>query len=261
VEPAEAARPAGRRKSEKPAAAARSTATSPAGATARGEPPAAANAAGADAGDLPPALRPTDSVAERLQVEGTGEQAPTPAAPDGDARPSAIQRIHAAERFSDQLLQRSATDPATGHDLRPADQQRLIQRVARAIEAASQRGGPLRLRLRPPELGRLRLEVSLRDGQLSARIEAETEATKSLLLHQLPQLRERLAERGFQVTQFDVDVSQQQGGDHAFDAPDAEHAPRRTPGRVQSAAARPASTELAPDQYLAAQPGRLNVVI
>jgi flagellar hook-length control protein FliK len=94
--------------------------------------------------------------------------------------------------------------------LTEAERVRFVQRVARAFHSMSDEGGEVRLRLSPPELGSLRLEVSLRDGVLSARLEAETSSARNLLLDNLPALRERLAEQNIKVERFDVDVREEQ---------------------------------------------------
>lgn len=104
----------------------------------------------------------------------------------------------------------TATDETT--TLSQADRMRLVQRVARAVQTAQERGGDLRLRLSPPELGSLRLQVRLTDGALSARIEADNPAAKQVLIDHLPALRERLAEQNIRVERFDVDLSNSGGG-------------------------------------------------
>jgi flagellar hook-length control protein FliK len=86
------------------------------------------------------------------------------------------------------------------------DTARFVGRVTRAFHFAQERGGTLQLRLSPPELGSLRLELIVKDGVLSANLEAETPAAKQLLLENLPALRERLAEQNVRVERFDVDI-------------------------------------------------------
>lgn len=100
-----------------------------------------------------------------------------------------------------------APDPQAGTAMETADRVRFVQRVARAMETADMRGTPLRIRLHPPELGTLRLEVMVRNGAMSARLEAETEAARTLLLDHLPMLRERLAEHNLRIDRFDVQWS------------------------------------------------------
>ena len=84
--------------------------------------------------------------------------------------------------------------------------------MARAFEALGDRGGSVRLKLHPPELGSLRLHVTLRDGLLTARVEAETTTARSILLDNLPALRERLAAQDVKIDRFDVDLSDRSFG-------------------------------------------------
>jgi flagellar hook-length control protein FliK len=93
------------------------------------------------------------------------------------------------------------------------DSAKFVQRVANAFSAVGQRNGSIRLKLYPPELGSLRMEITVKNGTLNARVEAETAAARSALVDNLPLLRERLAEQGIKVARFDVEVSDQsQGG-------------------------------------------------
>jgi len=87
------------------------------------------------------------------------------------------------------------------------DRVRFVQRVARAFEAISDRSRSVRLRLSPPELGSLRLEVTVRNGVMNARVEAETATARNLLLDNLGALRERLAQQDIKIDQFTVDLT------------------------------------------------------
>ena len=174
------------------------------------------------------------------QASASERAAPPPAAgQDVQARADANSRVHSlTERLPDQLFGRSSATAHASPELTQPDQLRLLQRVARAIEAAPQRGGFLRLRLRPPELGAMRLEVSLQGGHLTARIETETQQARNVLLEHLPQLRERLAEQGIQVEKFDVDVSSRDSSDTPFESHDANDSlppPPAAPPRRRSA--------------------------
>jgi flagellar hook-length control protein FliK len=106
-----------------------------------------------------------------------------------------------------------AGDGAQAPGAEQAERVQFIQRVARAFEAAADRGGTLRLRLHPPELGSLRLELSLRRGAMTARLETETEAARTMLLDNLPALRQRLAEHQIRVERFDVQWTGPSAGD------------------------------------------------
>ena len=145
---------------------------------------------------------------------------------------SPLENNGAPSRFAQHLLARTAEPNGRSLNITDADQTRFIDRVARAIQATGDRGGTLRLRLSPPELGSLTLEVKVQGGAVSARVEADTPAARMLLLENLPVLRERLAEQGMRVDQFDVDLTDrhtggtpedlQQNDQHQEDRPQAE---------------------------------------
>jgi flagellar hook-length control protein FliK len=122
-----------------------------------------------------------------------------------------------------------------GEGLTEAERARFVQRVASAFRSFGDEGGEVRLRLSPPELGSLRVELTVRDGILSARLEAETSAARNLLLDNLPALRERLAEQNIKVEKFDVDVRderRQSSGEQFTGQPDQGRQGDRQRGRT-----------------------------
>jgi len=126
----------------------------------------------------------------------------------GDPEPSASSPT----RFAQHLVARGGERPADNIQLNNADQMRFVDRVARAFRAAEGRQGVVRLRLSPPELGSLRLEIKVQGGALAARLEADTSMARSLLMENLPVLRERLAEQGIRIEQFDVELLDRREG-------------------------------------------------
>jgi flagellar hook-length control protein FliK len=173
----------------------------------RAEAPAAA-AAEATAGAAAPA-----AVAAAPVERFTGDEAPlesvtaAPAeAPPTRREGSALARL-AAERS---LQPGGAAPPDDGASA--AERGRFVGRVEGAIRAAHQRDGRVQVRLSPPELGALRIELTVHQGALSARLEAETPAARNLLLDNLPALRERLAQQEVRVERFDVDLRQETSG-------------------------------------------------
>jgi flagellar hook-length control protein FliK len=113
------------------------------------------------------------------------------------------------------------TDLASGsreteaNDTPQVDPSRFVSRVAKAVQTANDRGGPLQLRLSPPELGSLKIQLTLKDGGLSASLEADNSNARKLLLDHLPALRDRLADQNIRVDRFDVDVKQENTGGQA----------------------------------------------
>lgn len=116
------------------------------------------------------------------------------------------------------------------------DTARFVSRVARAFRIAQDRGGSLQLRLSPPELGSLRLEVTVHHGGLSARIEAETSAARNALLDNLPALRDRLAEQNLRIERFDVDVRDEGGQSQQFNFQHGSDNRAPQAGRIHTAA-------------------------
>jgi flagellar hook-length control protein FliK len=116
-----------------------------------------------------------------------------------------------------------SNDSASGeNDLPPVDPSRFIGRVAKAFQTAQDRGGTLQLRLSPPELGALRIELNVKDGVMSASLQTENTNARRLLLDHLPALRDRLAEQNIRVDRFDVDVRREGAGEQA-DARGSQH--------------------------------------
>ena len=162
--------------------------------------------AGADSGNLS-TLDPHLTALPEVQPLEANEPPATTNTPSVSAVNQANDASRALERIH------AANEPMGGRAAPPAhiDSPRLLSRVARAFHLAQRRGGELTLRLSPPELGSLRVELHVEDGAMTARLEAETEVARTALIEHLPVLRERLAEQGVRVERFDVDLMQQRG--------------------------------------------------
>ena len=130
---------------------------------------------------------------------------------DGEGDTGALARA-APNQGSPETAATRPQEPSAPHQ---AERVRFVQRVARACEAVGERGGTVRLRLHPPELGSLRLEVTVRNGTMNARLEVETTGARNMLLDHLPALRERLAEQEIRVGRFDVDLTGRSPGGSA----------------------------------------------
>jgi flagellar hook-length control protein FliK len=147
------------------------------------------------------------------------------------------------------------------------DRVRFVQRVANAFQTIGNGDGTLRLRLSPPDLGSLKLEVSMQNGVMSARLEAETPQARDLLVDSLPALRERLNEQNIKVDKFDVDLSGQSTGGlpqrSAQDTGYQQNAPqsggRQAAGSGSATNAAVSAAASVPAQIISAD--QLNVVI
>ncbi|MBI2477799.1 MAG: flagellar hook-length control protein FliK, partial [Planctomycetia bacterium] len=150
-----------------------------------------------------------DSSRQRRNHSDTGSTPPIGPATTVD---ETTTTLGTPSRFAQHLLAKTGDSSTRGKGLTDADQARFVDRVARAVQATGDRGGTLRLRLSPPELGSLTLEIKVQGGAITARVEADTPTARTLLLENLPVLRERLAEQGLRVDQFDVDLTDRHAG-------------------------------------------------
>jgi flagellar hook-length control protein FliK len=193
--------------------------------------PSYGNAAANGPTNAPPAAGEASGAAQ----PSSASSAPSPTAP---MAPATAGAENTASPVPQEVAQAGATDPSATADapesagstertdstarthgaraeapkdgsLSVADRVRLVHRVTAALEAAQGRGGELRMRLEPPELGSIRVELTSDSGSISARIEAESSQVQRLLLESLPQLRERLAEQQIKIEHFQVDVMNQ----------------------------------------------------
>lgn len=65
----------------------------------------------------------------------------------------------------------------------------------------------------------MRLELSVKQGVMTAKVETDTAAARQALLDNLPTLRDRLAEQNVRIDRFDVDVRRDPGGDQPNHGP------------------------------------------
>ncbi len=92
-------------------------------------------------------------------------------------------------------------------DLTQQERARLVQRVARSFTRFGPEGGQIHLRLHPPQLGSLNVQVRLEGRSMTANLTTENGAAREAILESLPVLRSRLAEQGYEISQFTVEVA------------------------------------------------------
>ena len=129
----------------------------------------------------------------------------------------------------------------------------MVDQAAYAIQYSHANGQQMQLHLNPPELGALQVDVSMRDGVLSARIEAQTTSAQQILTDNLSQLKDSLTQQGVSFDRIDVHLAgsnagsggagsagnsfaQQQDGGHNWDQqlvqPESDDAAPRAPAPV-----------------------------
>ncbi len=90
-------------------------------------------------------------------------------------------------------------------------------RLARGLRAAvNQQGGSVTLRLTPPEMGTVRIQLDLSGGTVTARFHAETDNGRQLLQQQLGQLRQSLESQGLSVDRLSVQTMSSSNSNTGF---------------------------------------------
>ncbi|MBI2919464.1 MAG: flagellar hook-length control protein FliK [Planctomycetes bacterium] len=98
----------------------------------------------------------------------------------------------------------------------------MVERISVVVKMqANQGGGRVRMLLHPPHLGALKVDVTVRDGAVFARMETETAAARHALQSHLGELRQSLEEHGLSLGQMSVHVGHGGGESQAggFAAP------------------------------------------
>lgn len=128
------------------------------------------------------------NVAASAPAPITGEAQVTSASPTAQAAPS------------------TQTQDASNTQLNTA-------RIARGLQnAVQQKGGAVTLRLTPPEMGMVRIQLQMQSGTVNAQFHAETESTRTLLSQQMSQLRSSLEQQGLTVDRLGVQTMNQTSG-------------------------------------------------
>ena len=110
----------------------------------------------------------------------------------------------------------TATPPATDvlsltQPISSEDQVNVVRVVRGIANAVSQNGGSIMLRLQPPALGFVRVQLDIAAGTVRAMFQSEHPAVRTLLAQQMGQLRMALESHGLQVERLDVQTMQSNG--------------------------------------------------
>lgn len=100
--------------------------------------------------------------------------------------------------------QQAAPPPALPHIDAPDPN---VARLARALQSGiNQNGGSVTLRMHPPELGVVKIDMQVRAGVVTATFHAEHPSIQNLLSHEMGQLRQALQSQGMVVDRLEVRV-------------------------------------------------------
>lgn len=108
-----------------------------------------------------------------------------------------------ASSFAD-AVQAVKTNQTPVKDVLPAQ---LVERVGKQISRSLQKGDRIiRIQLKPPELGTVKVEMDLKENVLKLGMIIENKSVKELLLANAHELREALVDHGFKLEKIDVQI-------------------------------------------------------
>ncbi len=85
---------------------------------------------------------------------------------------------------------------------------RMMNQIVRSVKTHTFEGGAeMTLRLDPPHLGQIQMNVAVADGAVTASLKTSTESARQILQSDLGSLKQMLADAGVKVDQVDVSVS------------------------------------------------------
>lgn len=141
-----------------------------------------------------------------LLPSGTDADPAEPTIPAGDRSSAVGGSVHTSTKPS-ALGAHATVEPGASTEPR-VDQRDLIQRqILPGLTTARGEGRAVVLRLDPPELGALRVQISVRERSVVAVLEVERRETRQLLGDSLPQLREALQQQGFGIDRIEVSLA------------------------------------------------------
>ncbi|HEX7097175.1 MAG TPA: flagellar hook-length control protein FliK, partial [Acidimicrobiales bacterium] len=159
----------------------------------------------------------------------------------------------AAATRADAPVPHAASDPTVTDPREPWEQ---VAKAMHGVRRDADGSHRVTVRLDPPELGTVEIEVHVHGGRLSVHATADSFATRDLLARALPQLRASLEAGGFETGSLEVGA--RSAGDGSGRGGDA--APTRPTGRaVTGRAARDTATIPAATTAAADSPNRLDL--
>lgn len=100
--------------------------------------------------------------------------------------------------------------------------EQLMDRIASAVRQSQSTGQQLKIRLSPPELGALQIEVSLKNGEYSAKLEVQNRHAQKVINDNLAQLKEALVKTGVSLDRIDVQINTHSSEDQRSSQSDSQ---------------------------------------
>ncbi len=185
------------------------------------------NASNDDAQRQPARVTPRVDTATNLNSQTTFQ----PTADPGTTGP-VVEVTPSTAATSTTTVSPSASTPTFVPTDASSNADPVVDRAVRGLSSVmAQRGGTVTLRLNPPELGSLRIDVRFVDGSVQARFQASSMAAGTVLQQHMSTLRSALESQGLNVEHLQVHAPNGTTATHAGNAgqqtgqQDAQNAP------------------------------------
>ncbi len=114
--------------------------------------------------------------------------------------------------FSEGLSNQISTNVAKGNSI-TAQEESILNQTADAVQSSIEQGESLSIRLTPPELGMIQININREDGVISARLEVQTPEAHSTIMQHLQTLQDSLQQNGKQVQNISIHIAPQTAED------------------------------------------------
>ncbi len=145
--------------------------------------------------------------ASTLQSNSTQVNSTPSSTSEGNRGTTHVSSNEPTRTVGNRLAKADAKPDAEQPQVSQQERVRVIQRIARSFNRISSEGGQINIRLHPEQLGSVSVQVRLEGRTLTAKLATETTAARDAIMQDLPALRQRLADQGFDVAKFQVDVA------------------------------------------------------
>ncbi|MCA9040972.1 MAG: flagellar hook-length control protein FliK [Planctomycetaceae bacterium] len=116
-----------------------------------------------------------------------------------------VNAIEGAPASRSVAVDRAAGRPSGISTTLPAVQSHeFLERLSESVRVADKNHQQLKVRLTPPQLGSMSIEVTRQEGVVMARLEVQSTAAQQLLLDQIAGLKETLQQQGHLVERIEV---------------------------------------------------------
>ncbi|QDT42092.1 Flagellar hook-length control protein FliK [Gimesia alba] len=166
-----------------------------------------------------PGLKPASETLSQIQTEST-KTAPVSQDNSTIDQDQTLSQSTGTPLSSQTTGTQSTTPVGPPVDVKQVEQ--LVERIVGAVRQSQSTGQQLKIRLSPPELGTLQIEVSLKNGEYTAKLEVQNRHAQKVINDNIAQLKEALTKTGVSLDRIDVHINTDSTEDQRSSHSDAQ---------------------------------------